>query len=408
MFMRKRRLQMLIPTLVTGIALTGCGVAGAATSSSPSNQTAMGSANQASSSNSTSMANSSNNTTGNTVGSMNNSMGSSTGNSMGNTTNTVTTTTTTSIGSPLMTSDILVGAAASMAMGRGNGEFLIDSVGKAKLTQIPLISGANAFLAAISGNLAYVPTLQGQTYIVNLQSHMVAGHFATPKGSRIANIADHGKLLIITGSHSVTTYSLPDHQMKWQLNMGGNALAIAGGTAYLSGNMMGKTAVIDVASGKNTGSIAVPNIEDSVYDEQMHTLWLANWTNGDMTVVNTQNNQVVKTIHEAEGGGFNMKNMLESNGGFMQLAVGPNGNYVYAASFSGNIMVYSAKMNKFVKDIHVGATAKLSGIAIDPSGKYIYTTVENKNETVAVSLSTGTVVATIPGVVSNRWSVIHN
>lgn len=295
-----------------------------------------------------------------------------------------------------------------MPTGPGNGELLIDAVGKAKLTQIPLMPEANAFRIAISGNLAYVPTLQGQTYIVNLQSHMVEGHFATPKGARIANTANHGQLLIITGSKSVTAYTLPNHKMKWQLNLGGNALAIAGSTVYLSGNMMGKTAVIDVTSGKQTGSIAVSNIEDSVYDKQMHTLWLANWTTGDMTVVNTQNNQVVKTIHKAEGGGFNMKNMMNSNGGFMQLAVGPNGKYVYAASFSGNIMVYNAMTNSFSKDIPIGTTAKLSGIAVDPSGKYIYTTVENKKETVAVSLGTDKVVSMMPGVLSNRWNVIHN
>ncbi len=396
--MNKRWLHGLIPAVLAAVTLTGCNTASAAT---PANSMSKASNMQGSS-----------NTTNSNAGA-----GSENSAAMGSTASTMSNTTASSNSSmgksqasiaKLHTSDILVGAAASAPMGPGNGEFLMASVGQGKLIRIPLASGANGFKVAISGNTAYVPTLQGQTYVVNLQSHMITGQFATPSGARIANLGNNGRLLVITGAKSVTAYSLPSHTMAWQLKAGGNALAIAGRTAYLSGNSMGHTDIIDLASGKVTGTIPVGHIEDSVYDRQTHTLWLADWTNGDMTVVNTQNDKVVATIHRAEGGGFSMQNMMSSTGGFMQVTVGPNGKYVYAASFSGNIMVYNAKMNTFAKDITVGTTAKLSGIAIDPSDKYIYTTVENKQETVAVSVATGKAVWTLPGVMANRWTVIHD
>ncbi|WP_054969532.1 hypothetical protein [Alicyclobacillus ferrooxydans] len=413
--MPKQWLQMLIPAVITGVAVTGCGVS-AQNSNSPSTS-ATANAMSNTMSNSASGAKTVANTTsssnrspsgqasggmGNST-SMSNSMGSSApaGNSM--------MTTSMKVGTPLNTSDILVGAAASPPSGNGNGTFVFNSIGKGMATIVPLAKGANAFKVGITGNTAYVPTLQGTTYVVNLQSHKVTGQFATPQGARIANIANQGKLLLITGSHSVTAYSLPTHTLKWTLNMGGNALAVAdNGYAYLSGNMMKKTVVIDLSTGKEVTTIPVGSIEDSVYDRQTHTLWLADWTNGDMTIVDTRNNQVITTIQKAEGGGFSMANMMGSTGGFMQLTVGPNGHHVYAASFSGNIMVYSAKNNTFEKDIPVLTGSKLSGIAVDPSDKYIYTTVENKQETVAVSLQTDQVASTMHGVLANRWAVIHN
>lgn len=283
----------------------------------------------------------------------------------------------------------------------------MEPVQMPKTVKIPLMSGANAFRIGIDGNMAYVPTLQGKTYVVDLNSHKVTSSFATPTGARIANVSQANHLLIITGAKNVTAYSLPSLKEVWQVNQGGNALAIAGNSAYLSSNAQSTTSVIDLKTGKVTSTIPVGMIEDSVYDKQKHTLWLANWSTGKMTIVNTMDNKVVTTITKSEGGGFNMTNMMGSSGGFMQLAVGPNGNHVYAASFSGNIMVYNAANNMFEKDIPTVSGAKLSGIAIDPSGQYAYTTVESKMETIAVSLKTGKVASTYPNLESNRWFVIH-
>jgi DNA-binding beta-propeller fold protein YncE len=124
-----------------------------------------------------------------------------------------------------------------------------------------------------------------------------------------------------------------------------------------------------------------------------------------MTIVNTLTNRIVKTVQRQEGGGFNMSSMMGSMGGFMQLAVAPSGQDVYAASFSGNVMVYNAATNSFAKDIPVGMMAKLSGLAIDPSGKYAYVTVENEKKTVSISLKTDRVVSSQSGLISNRWYV---
>jgi YVTN family beta-propeller protein len=183
---------------------------------------------------------------------------------------------------------------------------------------------------------------------------------------------------------------------------------VAGHVAYLSSNQSSTTRVIDLKTGRVVATIPVGEIEDSVYDPKFHTLWLANWTNGNMTIVNTKTRQVVATIHNAEGGGFDFQNMMASPGGFMQLAVGPHGRHVYAASFSGNILVYNAATQTFDKNIPIPLEdAKLSGIAIDPSGRYAYTTVENHHETVTISLKTDKMVSQVQGLSSNRWFVIH-
>lgn len=395
--MKQRKWSIVLaPVLFVTVALTGCGAAVA----QGTNNMSSGSGPSTGSANSMTSGNSMNST---------NSM--SSGSSMG--TNNTMAATASGAANPLASGDVLVGAAASPPMGNGNGNLLFESVQMPKTVQVPLTAGANAFAIGMAGNVAYVPTLQGKTYVVDLNSHQVTSAFSTPPGARIANVSQAHHLLVVTGAKNVTAYSLPALKQVWQLETGGNTLSIAGNMAYLASNSAPVTRVIDLQSGKIVSTIPVGMIEDSVYDKQQHTLWLANWNNGDMTIVNTLNNKVVKTIQEAEGGGFsmqdmgNMNSMMNAKGGFMQLAVGPRGNHVYAASFSGNIMVYNAMQNMFEKDIPTVPGAKLSGIAIDPSGKYAYTTVESKMETVAVSLQTDQVVSTYPKLESNRWRVLH-
>lgn len=305
--------------------------------------------------------------------------------------------------------DVLIGAAASAGMGGASGMLTITSVGMKHTWNVPLAKGATAFQAAISGQSIYVPTTQGKTYVVSLKSHKVVSSFSTPQGADIATLAPASHLLIITGTNNVTAYGLPSLKQVWQINQGGHTLAVAGHYAYLSGLMAPDTSVINLQSGRISTTVPVGMIENSVYDPQHHTLWLANWNNGDMTVLDTQTNQVVKTIQRKEGGGFSMSSMMSSPGGFMQLAVGPSGQFVYAASFSGNIMVYNAAANAFDKDVPVKvAMAKLSGLAIDPSGRYAYTTVESRKETVSISLNSGRITGTQSGMLSNRWFVAHS
>ncbi|KYP81096.1 YncE family protein [Ferroacidibacillus organovorans] len=311
------------------------------------------------------------------------------------------------------TSDVLVGAAASPPSGNGNGMVFFEQAHTSKMITVPVFKNANAFQLAVAGPIAYVPTLQGKTYLINLQTHRVISHFSSPIGARIASLSNDDHTLIITGGKSVTAYALPSLKRIWQISTGGNTLSVAGNIAYLSGNSASKTALIDLKSGKVTGTLPVGMIEDSVYDPQKHTLWLANWSNGDMTVVNTKTHRIANVIHQSEGGGFSMqdmgsmKNMMKATGGYMQLAVGPRGNHVYAASFSGNILVFNARNNTFEKNIPTVPMAKLSGIAIDPSGQYAYATVEDMKETVAISLKNDKLAATFPHLVSNRWIALH-
>ncbi len=308
--------------------------------------------------------------------------------------------------SVLPSSDILIGAAASPFM--GNEMVLMKPVHDKATIKIPLHVSAAGFQLAIDGNKAYVPTMSGKTFVINLTTHRVMSSFTSPKGARIASIAKNHQL-ILTGNSSVTAYSLPSLKKAWQLQIGGNALAIVGNTGYLSGNNMKTTEMINLSTGRKMGSIPVGMIEDSVYDPQHHTLWLANWGNGDMTIVNTTTNKIVKVIQKQEGGGYSMNemnNMMMATSGYMQMAVGPHGNNIYVASFSSNIMDFNAIKNTFKKDIPTIPMANLSGLAVDPSGQYAYTTVDNMNETIAVSLKSGKVVATYSGIKSYRWFVI--
>ncbi len=301
--------------------------------------------------------------------------------------------------------DKLIGVSASAVM--GNTDLLINQINKAKIISVSLPMNVNGFQTAIDGNLAYVPTQQGKTFVVNLQTHHVISSFHSTVGAQYVNISNPLHFLIITGKKSVTAYSLTTRKPQWQVPVGGNTLAIAGDYAYLSSNSMKITKVIDLKSGKIVTSIPVGMIEDSVYDPQMHTVWLANWGNGDMTVVNAKTNKIIKVIRKKEGGGYtmnDMNNMMMATSGYMQLAVGPHGKHVYAASFSSHIMVFNAVKNSFEKDIPTIQMAMLSGLAVDPSGQYAYTTVDNMNETIAVSLKSGKVVATYPGLASYRWT----
>lgn len=305
--------------------------------------------------------------------------------------------------------DVLIGAAASPPAGPGNGALSITRIGRDETWTVPLAKNANAFQAAVGHGLVYVPTLGGKTYVVSIPGHKVVSSFASPADVRVASLADANRLLILTGATSVTAYSLPSERKVWQRSgLGGNTLAVAGRYGYLSGNGSPQTSILDLKTGRVVKSIPVGHIENSVYDPQHHTLWLADWANGRMTVVNTVTDRVVKVTSRKEGGGFSIKNKMQSAGGFMQLAVSPSGQAVYAASFSGNIMVYNARTGTFRKDIPVKVPmAKLSGLAIDPSGQYAYTTVESDDETVAVSLKTGRIVGKETGLMSNRWFAVH-
>lgn len=313
----------------------------------------------------------------------------------------------------IQNSDVLLGAAASPPSGNGNGMVLFEQVKTSKMISVPFLKNANAFQLAVVDHTAYVPTLQGKTYLIDTQTHRVISHFSSPVGARIADFSNVEHLLILTGGKSVTAFALPSLKQVWQLGVGGNALSVVGRVAYLSGNSAKNTVIIDLKNGKMMGTLSVGMIEDTAYDPQKHTLWLANWNNGNMTVVNTKTNHIVDVIHQSEGGGFSMQDMgsmqkmMKATGGYMQLAVGPRGNHVYAASFSGNILAFNAVKNTFDRKIPTLPMAKLSGIAIDPSGQYAYATVENMKETVAISLKNDKLAATFPRLVSNRWVVLH-
>jgi hypothetical protein len=77
---------------------------------------------------------------------------------------------------------------------------------------------------------------------------------------------------------------------------------------------------------------------------------------------------------------------------------------VGAASFSGNIMAYNAVQNVFETNIGTNPPmAKLSSIAIAPSGHYAHVKVESLKETISLALKMGRVASVQPNLMSNRW-----
>jgi len=97
--------------------------------------------------------------------------------------------------------------------------------------------------------------------------------------------------------------------------------------------------------------------------------------------------------------------------GFMQLAVSPDQNSVYAAGFSGHILRFSTSDPHYLGEVKVagGKTGfdKLSGLTVLPHGAEAITTIENRHESVVVDLRNGRVLQRLPGIASNRWVLAH-
>ncbi|MCY0863385.1 MAG: hypothetical protein OWQ57_00385 [Sulfobacillus sp.] len=296
----------------------------------------------------------------------------------------------------------LVGAAASPPSGAGNGFLWLEHQNHWHL--VSLGQGANAFQAAVWGSWVFVPTLTGTTDVVDWTTQKPVKTLATPVGSRVALVDGATHRLYLIGPNTTAAYTLPGLNPLWQKPVGGNTAVMADNRLYLNAPTADVTTVLNAETGAPEQNVPVGHIEDMVFDPAYHTIWMANWYNGDMTVLNAATNRVVTTLHEAEGGGFSMTNKMGAMSGYMQIAVGPNGQHVYAAAFSGNIMVFNANTNQFVRDVPAPVPmAKLSGLAIDPNGEIAYTTVESQNETIAVSLKSGALLALWPHIQSNRW-----
>lgn len=80
---------------------------------------------------------------------------------------------------------------------------------------------------------------------------------------------------------------------------------------------------------------------------------------------------------------------------------------MYAAGFSGHILVFNAHDEILSRIIDVASSemGKLSGLAIAPSSRFAYTTIENKHETAAVSLEQDKVAQNIPDFAANHWII---
>jgi len=299
----------------------------------------------------------------------------------------------------------LIGAAASPPSGPGNGFLWIEQQNHWHL--VHLGSGANAFQVAVWNSWVFVPTLSGTTEVINWPTQKVIKTFATPPGSRVALVDAATDRLYLVGSNHTAAYALPGLNLLWEQPVGGNTAVLANNRLYLNAPLASATTLLNATTGAVAGRLPIGHIEDMVVDPAYHTLWMADWSNGDMTVVNLATQHVMATLHEAEGGGFSTMNKMNAMSGYMQIAVGPNGQHVYAASFSGNILVFNAQTLQFVRDVPAPVPmAKLSGLAIDPNGQTAYTTVESQNETIAVSLKSGALLALWPHVESNRWLTV--
>ena len=307
-----------------------------------------------------------------------------------------------------------IGTLPAPATGAGPGKILVlpldGRVNPYTLTfgQAGTLSG-NSFYPAESKDLAYIPSESGYTDVINIETRDRLAQFQTLEGGRVAAISKKNDLLVVLSDHRLAAYSATDGKKRYDLDYGGNAIAFNQEESrfFVGGNMHTSIAEINSYTGKITKIIPIGHSGDLAWANNL--LFSANMKTGVMTAYNPFTEKSV-TMHTPEADpNFSYNEIPKAKAGFMQLAVSPDQQYVYAAGFSGHILRFSTDKPAYLGEVTVAANKttanKLSGLAILGNGREAISSVENLHETVIVDLSDGRIIKQIPNVVSNRWVV---
>ncbi len=307
----------------------------------------------------------------------------------------------------------VVGSFPAPPMGKGPGKIAVWPVGGrprvVRFGNAGTPSGNSFCIAYDNLNQSmYVPTFAGTTYIVNARTGRAEGRFATISGGRVAAISpDHRWLLVLSG-RQLAAYALRSHRRRFLLPVGGNALVFnpSGHDVFVGGNMDKVLTEVGLPSGKIERRFAVHRSGDLAWARGQ--IFSADIKTGVMSVLNPKTGRIVYIKTGEVDPDFNYSKIPAAKAGFMQLAVSPRANYVYAAGFSGHILRFSSRSDSYLGEVAVPAgpgANKLSGLAVLPGGRRGFVTIENRKETVVVRLSSGKIGQTLPGIASNRWVV---
>ncbi len=312
---------------------------------------------------------------------------------------------------------ILVGAFPSPPMGAGPG----------KLAEMRLPNGTaqvvdfgqagtptgNSFYVAVDSqnNQIFVPSIAGTTNVIDLSTGKLVRQFESIPGGRVAIVSpDHNMVFVLSGK-TLAAYSTNDDALRYQVPVGGNAMALNtdGSHLYVGGNMNKTIADINPSSGHIERQIPIGHSGDLVWANGK--LFSADIKSGVMTAYNPETNRIYRMATNEVDPNFAYNKIPAASAGFMQLAVSPSQNTVYAAGFSGHILRFSTAEPAYLGQVKVSAGKtgpdKLSGLAVLPNTDEAITTIENRHESVVVDLHNGKVLKRLPNVASNRWVVTH-
>ncbi|HKJ92967.1 MAG TPA: hypothetical protein VJ957_07355 [Longimicrobiales bacterium] len=279
--------------------------------------------------------------------------------------------------------------------------------------------GTRDSLSAVSFRVAwdpgraviYVPTPAGRTYVVDPVARR-ATSFSTIAGGRVAAFALDNDLVLVLSGDSLAGYHAADHRRLFAVGVGGNALVVDRGNdrVFVGGNADSVITQVDLSAGVVARTFPVPRSGDLVLARGR--LFSADMKTGVMTSFDPDSGGITHTPTDEVDAAFEYDAIARAKAGFMQLAVSPGGDTVYAAGFSGRILAFDAATGDRAGTIELKGAGpgerplKLSGLAVLPDG-HAFTTAENHDVSFLVDLSSGGITRRFDHVASARWVVLR-
>ena len=308
--------------------------------------------------------------------------------------------------------DVVLGAAAAPPAGPGPGRLFAVAPAPGRVRAVAFAKAGtpagNSFYVGYdpAARRIYVPSVAGRMTVFDAGSLRPVGHFPVLRGARLARVVPRAHLVLVLSGQYLAGYSLGSHRALFTLPVGGNAIAVdaARDRAFIGGNMDHVITEVALPSGKVTARYPVAGSGDLVFAQGK--LFSADIRTGVLTVLDPGSRRVIAVRTPEVDPHFSYRRIPAATAGFMQLALSPAGHTLYAAGFSGHILKFSTGTGAYLGELPVRAgkgANKLSGLAIVDGGRQALVTVENRHETVLISLASGAVLHRFPGVNTNRW-----
>jgi hypothetical protein len=308
----------------------------------------------------------------------------------------------------------VIGVSPAPPLGAGPGRLTVlplrhgDKPYIVKFGRAGTASG-NSFYIAERQGIAYVPSVAGYTDVINIHTRKKVQRFHSIAGGRVAVLSKDGDELFVLSGKKLAAYTTKDGAQRYQLDFGGNAMVLNkdGSRLFVGGNMDKSIAMINTDTGLVLRRIPIGHSGDLAWANGK--LFSADMKSGVMSVYNPATDKTYKIKTPETDPNFSYHRIPKARAGFMQLAVSPDRQYIYAAGFSGHILRFSTRRPAYLGEVAVtagkSAANKLSGLAVLDNGRRAISTIENRHESVIVNLQNGHVIERLPHVASNRWVV---